>query len=53
MKLKQRKSHIPYTKEEKYSYYVERKYVMPLPSKNKRKYCKSKERRSNKVQILY
>ena len=53
MYLKQRRSHIPYTKEEKYSYFVERKCVMPLPSKNKRKYDKSKDRRNNKVQILY
>lgn len=49
MRIETNKTRIPYSKEEKYAFFVEGKIKAPTTHKNKKKFQKAKERRKNKV----
>lgn len=49
MRIETNKTRIPYSKEEKYAFFVEGKIKTPSTHKNKKKFQKAKERRKNKV----
>lgn len=49
MLIETKKTRIPYSKEEKYAFFVEGKIKTPTTYKNKKQFQKAKERRKNKV----